>query len=107
MSVPDTAEAGDVDRSPTFQHLRRFNLQMGGLHLIQGLAILLLSTSFALPITTSFLQMRGENLVPAPGPSPTFRSGRSWRPSYSCRRWLISPSPRGASLGTPPTSLAG
>jgi len=66
MSVPDTAEAGDVDRSPTFQRLRRFNLQMGGLHLIQGLAILLLSTSFALPITTSFLQMRGQNLVPTP-----------------------------------------
>jgi len=52
--------------APTLRGLRRFNLGMGGLHLVQGIAILLLSTSFALPVTTSFLQMRGQNLVPVP-----------------------------------------
>jgi hypothetical protein len=59
-------ETDPENRSSRLRRLRRFNLQMGGLHLVQGLAILLLSTSFALPITTSFLQMSGENLVPTP-----------------------------------------
>jgi hypothetical protein len=57
---PGTPVAGAAGRS-----LRRFNLGMGGLHLVQGIAILPLSTSFALPVTTPFLQMRGPNLVPA------------------------------------------
>ncbi len=34
--------------------LRRFNLIMAALHFAQGLAMLLLSTDFALPVTTSF-----------------------------------------------------
>ncbi len=48
------------------QRLRRFNLGMGGLHLVQAALILVLSTGFALPVTTSFLQMQGSHLVPAP-----------------------------------------
>jgi Heliorhodopsin len=37
--------------------LRRFNGAMALLHLAQGLAMLLLSSAFALPVTTSFLRM--------------------------------------------------
>ena len=40
----------------TFSGLRKFNIFMGFLHLVQGVAILKLATSFALPVTTSFLQ---------------------------------------------------
>jgi hypothetical protein len=46
--------------------LREFNLAMFGLHLIQGLLILWLSTDFELPVTTSFLEFdeSAEQLVP-------------------------------------------
>jgi hypothetical protein len=36
--------------------LRTYNWVMGGLHAIQGVAILILATSFALPVTATFLQ---------------------------------------------------
>jgi hypothetical protein len=52
---------GTEDR---LRRLRRFNLAMGGLHLVQAAAILLLSTAFALPVTTSFLRMEGDRLAP-------------------------------------------
>lgn len=39
----------------TLSRLRRFNLAMGFLHLLQAIAMLLLSSSFALPVTTSFV----------------------------------------------------
>jgi hypothetical protein len=35
--------------------LRRWNAALGGLHLAQGLAMLALATTFALPVTSSFL----------------------------------------------------
>ncbi len=38
-----------------FERLRLFNTVMALLHAVQGLVILLLSTDFTLPITTSFL----------------------------------------------------
>ena len=41
----------------TFARLRAFNLAMGLLHLAQGAAMLALSTSFALPVTSSFLEL--------------------------------------------------
>ncbi|MFA5787004.1 MAG: heliorhodopsin HeR [Actinomycetota bacterium] len=37
--------------------LRRFNAAMGFAHLAQGIAMLVLSSQFALPVTTSFLKM--------------------------------------------------
>lgn len=48
--------------------LRRFNLWMGGLHLLQGIAMLALSSSFSLPVTASFLRFdpMAERLLPAP-----------------------------------------
>ena len=46
--------------------LKRFNLLMAGLHLIQGILMLVLSNSFALPVTSSFLKfdMIAKKLVP-------------------------------------------
>lgn len=39
-----------------FIRLRKFNLFMGFLHLVQGILMLVLSTDFALPITSAFLE---------------------------------------------------
>src|SRR5512136_2880772 len=39
-----------------FLKLRRFNVAMGVLHLVQGALILLLSTKYSLPVTTTFLR---------------------------------------------------
>ena len=44
-----------MSKKVTFQGLRKFNLVMGFLHLIQGIAILVLSRDFLLPISGSFL----------------------------------------------------
>lgn len=40
----------------TTQGLRRFNVVLGFLHLLQGIAVLVLSVSFALPISGSYLE---------------------------------------------------
>ncbi len=40
----------------TFERLRLFNATMAVLHLTQGVIMLLLSTDFSLPVTTSFLE---------------------------------------------------
>jgi len=40
----------------SFSGLRRFNFIMGCLHLVQGLLMLALSTSFSLPVTTLYLR---------------------------------------------------
>jgi heliorhodopsin len=37
--------------------LRRWNTSMAGLHLVQGVAMLALASSFSLPVTSSFLRM--------------------------------------------------
>lgn len=50
----------------TFARLRRFNLVMGLLHAIQGVLMLVLSSDFALPLTTAFVQFdpTANRLVP-------------------------------------------
>lgn len=50
----------------TFSSLRKFNVFMGFLHLVQGAVILILSTDFALPVTTSFLQFNLQTQKLAP-----------------------------------------
>ena len=40
----------------TLSRLRRYNLAMGMLHLVQGLAILVLSNDFALPVHATFMK---------------------------------------------------
>lgn len=42
--------------SAKLERLRRFNLIMAGLHAVQALAILLISTDFTLPVVGSYLQ---------------------------------------------------
>ncbi len=48
--------------------LRRWNAVLGGLHLVQGVLMLALATSFALPVTSSFLTLDRSvgKLVPDP-----------------------------------------
>lgn len=51
----------------TAKSLRKFNLIMAGLHAVQGLAVLLLSKDFALPISGNYLRFNTatESLEPA------------------------------------------
>ena len=58
--------------------LRGFNASMGGLHLIQGLAILLLSTSFALPVTSAFLRFDPATTRLLPRQSTLFEIRIGW-----------------------------
>jgi len=44
-----------MDFEPRFKRLRLYNLFMGFLHLAQAVVIIILSNSFSLPVTTSFL----------------------------------------------------
>jgi hypothetical protein len=54
-------------RRPAFARLRRLNAAMGALHLGQGIAMLILATSFAVPVTSSFLELGGAGtLEPVP-----------------------------------------
>jgi hypothetical protein len=57
--------------------LRRWNGSMGLLHLVQGLVILAISSSFSLPVTSSFLQMNAvtEKLVAVPNELARLRIG--------------------------------
>jgi hypothetical protein len=58
-SLSDTRAAG----------LRRFNLVMGFVHLVQAVLMLAMSSNFSLPVTSAFLQLNEatEQLVPVPG----------------------------------------
>lgn len=49
-----------------FGKLRRFNLIMAGLHLVQGIAMLVVSSKFSLPIKTSFLDFNVQTQSLAP-----------------------------------------
>ncbi|HZE03789.1 MAG TPA: heliorhodopsin HeR, partial [Solirubrobacteraceae bacterium] len=51
LARPQTSDA------PRLRGLRRWNTGLSALHLIQGLAILALASSFSLPVTSSFLRM--------------------------------------------------
>ena len=50
----------------TYTSLRRFNAIMGFLHLAQGVLMLILSTSFTLPITTQYLRFDKSSLKLVP-----------------------------------------
>ncbi len=56
--------------------LRRWNVGLGFLHAIQGVAILALATAFALPVTASFLQ--GPPGTPAGAPTTLFEVPVAW-----------------------------
>jgi len=52
--------------------LRRFNGVMGGVHLVQAVLMLVLSTAFALPVMTYFLQMDPATGRLVPNPTVAF-----------------------------------
>lgn len=54
-----TAQSLAKNRS-RFSNLRRFNAVIGVFHLIQGIAMLAISSDFSLPVNTSFLAAVGE-----------------------------------------------
>jgi heliorhodopsin len=56
-------------RGGSLPALRRWNAALGSLHLAQGVLMLLLATSFALPVTSSFLTFdrAAGKLLPEPG----------------------------------------
>lgn len=61
-------ESTEGDTRVKLTKLRRFNLYMGGLHLVQAAAMLALSNNFSLPVTSSFLRFdpSTESLMPDP-----------------------------------------
>jgi hypothetical protein len=61
----------------TLTGLRRFNAGLGLLHLAQGLAMLALSSSFSLPVTSAFLRMDAvtDKLVAVPDEITRLRIG--------------------------------
>ncbi|MEK7460999.1 MAG: heliorhodopsin HeR [Patescibacteria group bacterium] len=56
-----------MDNETKLSNLRRFNLVMACLHAIQGVAVLLLSTDFGVPVTVGFLNFdfQTQSLIPA------------------------------------------
>ena len=54
-----------------YQGLRRFNLVMGFLHLVQGILMIVLSNDTTYPIYTNYLEVAGEDVVGLqPGAKP-------------------------------------
>ncbi len=53
MDQPQTIQN---DQEKRFKNLRKWNISMFFLHLLQGIAMLVVSSSFALPVTTSYVE---------------------------------------------------
>src|SRR6202162_5407402 len=60
--------SNDVPNTVGLGRLRLFNVAMGSLHLVQGILMVLLSSSFSLPVMTNFLYFspNTHTLVPRP-----------------------------------------
>lgn len=61
--------ASDITTDQTFGRLRRFNLFMGLLHLVQGVLMVVLSNDTTYPIYTNFLQFNVETMKLSPNPT--------------------------------------
>ena len=76
MDMPQLAQVVPLGRQPSndvanavgLSRLRLFNVAMGSLHLVQGILMVLLSSSFSLPVMTNFLHFspNTQTLVPRP-----------------------------------------
>ena len=76
MDMPQMARVAPSGRQPSnylpntvgIGRLRLINVAMGSLHLVQGILMVLLSSSFSLPIMTNFLYFNptAQTLVPRP-----------------------------------------
>jgi hypothetical protein len=74
-SHPVSASAINLP-APRISSLRRWNIGMGFLHAVQGVAVLALATAFALPVTASF--MTGPPGTPVGLPTPLFDVSVAW-----------------------------
>lgn len=63
-----TASSNPMDEARTYGGLRRFNLIMGVLHLLQGVFMILVSNDTTYPIFTNFLSFNVETFSLAPDP---------------------------------------
>lgn len=62
----------DKTTDPTYRGLRRFNLAMGFLHLIQGLLMIFISNDTTYPIWTNYLTFDRATFSLTPNPQPFF-----------------------------------
>ena len=69
MASTAVSENGSSGSEATYRGLRRFNLIMGFLHLIQGILMIVLSNDTTYPVYTYFLNFDVETL--SLGPNPT------------------------------------
>ena len=76
--------------------LRRFNLVMGFLHLVQGILMIVLSNATTYPIYTNFLKFDLPTRSLTPDPKLVFELpfGPAWRSSCCFRPWPTSRWPR-------------
>jgi hypothetical protein len=74
-SHPVSASAINLP-APRISSLRRWNIGMGFLHAVQGVAVLALATAFALPVTASF--MTGPPGTPVGLPTTLFDVSVAW-----------------------------
>ena len=75
QSHPATAPAIELP-APRISSLRRWNIGMGFLHAVQGIAVLALATAFVLPVTASF--MAGPPGTPVGQPTTLFDVSVAW-----------------------------
>ncbi len=61
-----------MSEEKTFKGLRRFNVIMGFLHLVQGILMIVLSNSTTYPILTNFLKFDAQSQRLVPNPTPFF-----------------------------------
>ena len=104
MARESIRSSGAVSASEsTFTGLRRFNLIMGFLHLIQGIFMIFVSNDKTYPIFTNYLTFDIATRSLKPNPQLFARpalSGRRWPASCSSRRWRTSTCPPSATRAT-------
>lgn len=67
-----------MSRSITFKSLRKFNFIMAGLHAVQGIAVVLLSTAFSLPVTGAYLRFNAATQHLEPASTTLFNLQLAW-----------------------------
>jgi hypothetical protein len=68
VKLNNKEEKKKMDEEKKYKGLKRFNLGMGVLHLIQGILMIVLSNDTAYPIYTNFLKFDTVNLTLVPDP---------------------------------------
>lgn len=67
-----------MNKRITFKGLRKFNLIMAGLHAVQGLVVLLISTNLSVPISGSYLVLNKATIHLEPATKPLFDLRLAW-----------------------------